>query len=122
MLRPRQRNKHAHQCKIDIDLLSFSQIISVRVRLEWSVSNAFDEKFAVAFEKEFRDRANSRVCAHSGNFLVQAPRRRKVFGRDDAPYLAKLGSTSRTTAPVRSMSSDVCAVEIKPVSNCDGAK
>src|SRR5437868_2088315 len=89
MLRPRQRNKHAHplagaaiekparrsvinphevqaslahQCKIDIDLLSFSQIISVRVRLEWSVSDAFNKKFSVAFEKEFRDRANSRVC------------------------------------------------------------
>ena len=31
-------------------------------------------------------------------------------------------NTSRTTAPVRSMSPAVCAVEMKPVSNCDGAK
>ena len=31
-------------------------------------------------------------------------------------------NASRTTAPVRSMSPVECAVEMKPVSNCDGAK
>jgi hypothetical protein len=31
-------------------------------------------------------------------------------------------NASRTTAPVCSMSPAVCAVEMKPVSNCDGAK
>ena len=120
MFRPWQRNKHvhpragtaiekparrsvinpdevqatlAHQCKIDIDLLRFSQIISVRVRLKGSVSNAFNKKLLVSFEKKFRDRANSRVCAHSGLFLVQAPRRRKVFGSDASRAL--LGYTGK---------------------------
>src|SRR6266513_653456 len=71
VLRPGQRHKHAHSCsgalikkparrcvinphdiqtnlthdrKIDIDLLRSSEIVSVRIRLEWSVSDAFDKK------------------------------------------------------------------------------
>src|SRR6059058_3924860 len=79
----------AHQRKIDIDLIGPPKITSVRVRLEWSVSDAFDKKLPVAFEKEFRDRANSRVCAHSGNSLVQAPHRRKGF-KEAALYATAL--------------------------------
>src|SRR5260370_24862303 len=44
----------AHQSKIDIDLLRSSQIISVRVRLKGSVSDAFDKKLLVPFENKFR--------------------------------------------------------------------
>src|SRR5438046_6539133 len=166
VLRPGQRHQHTHSCggamiknparwrvinphniqtnlaherKIDIDLLGSSEIVSVRVRLEWSVSDTFDKKLSVTFEKEFRDRANSRVCAHSGNSLVQATHRRKGFKvaavhRTTLIYAWQLRvnhlalkdqssrSASRMTSAVRSMSSNVCAVEINPVSNCDGAK
>src|SRR6266568_3056231 len=59
-----------HEGKIGIDLLGSSKIISFRVRLEGTVSNAFDKKLFVAFEEEFCDCANSRVCAHTGNSLV----------------------------------------------------
>src|SRR5439155_8370129 len=54
-------------------------IISFSVRPEWSISHPFNEKLSVIFKKEFRDRPNSRVCAHSGNSLVQPPHRRKDF-------------------------------------------
>src|SRR6266496_2540726 len=135
----------AHQSKIDIDLIRRPKITSIRVRLEWSVGDAFNKKLPVAFEKEFRDRANSRVCAHSGNSLVQATHRRKGFKvaavrrtasisawqypgsrrlRINHPALKDQSSrsASRMTSTVRSMSSNVCTVEINPVSNCDGAK
>ena len=42
--------------------------------------------------------------------------------RREAPARYSFANASRTTAPVRSMSAGVCAVEMKPVSNCDGAK
>ena len=67
----------AHQSKIDINLIRRPKITSIRVRLEWSVGDAFNKKLPVAFEKEFRYRANSQV--HSGNFLVEALCRRKDF-------------------------------------------
>ena len=37
-------------------------------------------------------------------------------------YVPSSANTSRRTPPVRSISASVCAVEMKPVSNCDGAK
>ena len=52
----------AHERKVDIDLLRSSEIISFRVRLEWTVGDSFNKKLSVTFEKEFRDWANSRVC------------------------------------------------------------
>jgi hypothetical protein len=54
----------AHERKIDIDLLGPSEIISFRVRLEWTVGNPFNKKLSVIFEEEFRDWANSRVRCH----------------------------------------------------------
>ena len=42
--------------------------------------------------------------------------------RREAPNSYSAFNASRTTAPVRSMSPAECAVEMKPVSNCDGAK
>ena len=125
VLRPRQRDQHAHsgggaaiekparrrvinahevdpdlahQRKIDIYLFGAPEIISLRVRLERTVGDALDKKLPVAFEKEFRDGANARFCGH------------------------RFDRASRITLPVRSISSGVCAVEINPVSNCDGAK
>ena len=94
MFRPRQRNENAHagrsatiekparrcminanyvqpgllhESKIDIHLLGPAEIVSLRVRFERPVGDAFYEKFAFAFEKEFSDRADSRVCAHNGS-------------------------------------------------------
>jgi hypothetical protein len=52
----------AHKSKIGIDLLGSSKIILVSVGPERPVSNSFNKKLSVAFEKEFRDWANSRVC------------------------------------------------------------
>ena len=42
--------------------------------------------------------------------------------RREAPNCYSAFNASRTTAPVSSMSPAECAVEMKPVSNCDGAK
>ena len=88
----------AHERKIDIHLFGASEIIFFRVRLKRAVGDALDEKLPISFEKELGDSANARFCAHRS---VRA---------------------SRITLPVRSISSGVCAVEINPVSNCDGAK
>ncbi len=52
----------AHESKIAIDLLRSSEVISFRVRLERTIGNAFDKELFVSFKKEFRHRANSRVC------------------------------------------------------------
>src|SRR6266704_1664595 len=52
----------AHESKIAIDLLRSSEVISFCVRLERTVGNAFDKELFVSFKKEFRHRANSRVC------------------------------------------------------------
>ena len=51
-----------HEGEIDIHLLRPPEIVPLGVRLERTVRDAFDEKLFVAFEKEFRRRANSRVC------------------------------------------------------------
>ena len=132
----------AHERKIDVHLLSSSQVIFFGVRLEGSIRDSLHKKLSVTLKKEFRDWANSRVCAHSGNSLVQPPHRRKDFncrlyprpcwpsssaafslnGSQACGYDYSSLRLSRITAPVRSISSRVCAVEIKPVSNCDGAK
>src|SRR5919106_4410366 len=48
----------AHQRQVGFNLSLPSEIISVCVRLEWSVGNPLNEKFFVALEKEFRDSAN----------------------------------------------------------------
>jgi hypothetical protein len=55
---------------------------------------------------------------------VETPQhdRRDNEWRREAPNSYSAFNASRTTAPVRSMSPVECAVEMKPVSNCDGAK
>ena len=90
----------AHQAKIDIHLFRPAESVPLCVRLERTVSRAFDEKLPFAFEKELRNGANPRVC--------------------EICHLER--SASRTTFAVRSISSGVWAVEMKPVSNWDGAK
>src|SRR4030095_10517867 len=52
----------AHQCQIGIDLFRSSEIISLYVRFERSVGNPFNKKFSGAFEKEFCNWPNPRVC------------------------------------------------------------
>src|SRR5713101_6261842 len=47
-----------HERKIDIYLFRAPEMISLRVRLKWPVGHALDKKLPLAFEKEFRDRAN----------------------------------------------------------------
>ena len=49
-------------------------------------------------------------------------RRPLLFVRQSCQFPYKTANASRTTSPVRSMSPAVCAVEMNPVSNCDGAK
>ena len=84
----------AHEGKINIDLLRPSEIVSFRVRLEWSISHPFNEKLSVTFKKEFRHGPNSRVCAHSGKGRDAARRRpvirAKSLGRGGLPN--RLGS------------------------------
>src|SRR5579864_5139669 len=89
-----------HQSKIRIRLFRAAEIISIRVRFERPVGHAFDEEFAVAFEKEFRGRANSCLDRSRHNERRASP----------------------TISAVREMSSVVCAVEMNPVSNWEGAK
>src|ERR1051325_3856972 len=63
----------AHQRKIDIHLFWLAEIISVRVRFERTVGDAFDEKLAVAVEKEFRNWSNSRgngFCHVVSGFVI----------------------------------------------------
>jgi len=56
----------AHECKIDVHLLRSSEVIFFGVRLEGSIRDSLHKKLSVTLKKEFRDWANSRVCAHSG--------------------------------------------------------
>src|SRR5437016_11450081 len=98
----------AHQRQIGVNLLRSSEIISVCVRLERTIGDPFKKKFPIAFEKEFRDRANARVGAHSGSFLVHATDSRKVdrLRRLLGPMLykcdlARLNSIGLATARVR---------------------
>ena len=90
----------AHHAKIDIHLFRPTETVPDRVRFERAVGRAFDEKLPVTFEKELRDGANPRICR--------------------VCHLER--SASRTTFAVRSMSFCVWAMEMKPVSNWDGAK
>ena len=48
----------AHHAKIDIDALWRSERVAFLVRLEWPIRRSLDEKFTIAFEKEFRDDAD----------------------------------------------------------------
>jgi hypothetical protein len=59
----------SHEREIDIHLLGPTEIVPFGVRLEGTVRDAFDEKLFVTFQKEFRRRANSRVCPHSESSL-----------------------------------------------------
>jgi hypothetical protein len=59
----------SHEREIDIHLLGPTEIVPFGVRLEGTVRDAFDEKLFVTFQKEFRRRANSRVCTHSESSL-----------------------------------------------------
>src|SRR6266513_6668 len=95
----------AHHAKIDIHLFGPAESVPLRVRLERAVSRAFDEKLPIAFEAELRNVANPCHVKREANSF---------------PY--RFSKTSRTTSAVCSMSFGVCAVEIKPVSNWDGAK
>jgi hypothetical protein len=62
--------------------------MSFRVRLEWAVGDSFNKKLSVTFEKEFRDWANSRVCAHSGKGRDAALRRPAIkHARADVKFL-----------------------------------
>src|SRR2546421_8963101 len=90
----------SHHSKIAIHGFGLTKSVPVFVRLEWAIGRALDEEFLVAFEKEFRNRADP--------FCFRCRHNRR--------------SPSRTTFAVVSMSAGVCAVEMKPVSNCDGAK
>src|SRR4029077_16247233 len=50
-----------HESEVDVDLLGPAKVVPFGVRLERTVSDAFNKKFFVALEKKFRSRANSRV-------------------------------------------------------------
>ena len=65
---------------------------------------------------------DTRVIARSLELYCEGcePYLRSLFGDRRAPN--NCPSESPTTAAVRSLSADACAVEIKPVSNWDGAK
>ena len=52
----------AHHAKIDIDLFGPAKSVPVCVRFERPVGGPLDEKFPIAFEKEFRNGADPRVC------------------------------------------------------------
>src|SRR6266480_4026316 len=52
----------AHERQIGIDLRGLAKIVSFRVRLERSVSDAFNKKLPVTVEKELCNWSNSRVC------------------------------------------------------------
>jgi hypothetical protein len=52
----------AHHAKIEIDLFGPAKSVPVCVRFEWPVGGPLDEKFPIAFEKEFRNSADPRVC------------------------------------------------------------
>jgi hypothetical protein len=56
-----------HENEIAINLLRPPKVISFCVGLKRTVGNAFNKKLFVSFEKEFRHRANSRVC-HACHF------------------------------------------------------
>ena len=62
----------AHKNEIAIDLLRLAKVISFCVRLERTVGDAFDKELFVSVKKEFRHRANSRVChaCHVGRYSV----------------------------------------------------
>src|SRR5207237_9708505 len=51
----------AHHAKIDIQLLRPAETVPFFVGLERAIGRALNEELAVAFEKEFRNRANSRI-------------------------------------------------------------
>src|SRR5262249_32935395 len=84
-----------HHAKIDIDGLGLSKSISFFIRLKRTVSRALDKKLAIPFEEEFRNRPD--------------------------PYCHRYAHSERNTFPaifaVFSMSPEVWAVEMKPVSN-----
>ena len=69
----------AHLREIALHLIARAEVMPFRVRFERPVGDALDEKFSVAFEEKFRDRANRArgSKAHSGSLIVQAARRRK---------------------------------------------
>jgi hypothetical protein len=60
MINPHQvQTGLTHERKVAIYLFRAPEMISLRVRLKRPVGHAFDKKLPLAFEKEFRDRANS---------------------------------------------------------------
>jgi hypothetical protein len=61
-----------HENQIAVNLLRPAEIISFCVRLERTVRNAFDKELFVSVKKEFRHRANSRVChaCHVERFIL----------------------------------------------------
>ena len=69
----------AHERQIFLYLFGMTEIVAFCVRLERSIGNAFNKKLPVTFKEKFRDRADPRVCAHTGNFLVQVAHRSKGF-------------------------------------------
>ena len=52
----------AHQRQIGIHLFRPADIISIRIRFERTVRDAFNEKLLVSVEKELRRGSDSRVC------------------------------------------------------------
>ena len=150
MLRPRESDQHAHAGRgatiekparrqminaHDVDpelahlgevaarLLLRAKVIAGRIRLERPVGGALDEKFPVALEEELGERtdADRRSLTHEELFLVQRADGRKAFARP-LPNEKPSASASCTIRAVASICAGWCAVEMKPVSNCDGAK
>ena len=139
----------AHQCQIGIDLFRSSEIISLCVRFERSVGNPFNKKFSGRLRKRISQLAESAgllslSCQaeapaaagskYSGSRIRDSSTslgmtnykccgaERFTFPKKRTVFSYSVSNASRITAPVHSMFSCVCAVEINPVSNCDGAK
>ncbi len=72
----------AHLGEVAPRLLLRAEIIARRIRLEWSVGGALDEKFPVALEEELGERtdADRRSQAHKEHFLVHERAGRNRFG------------------------------------------
>ena len=55
----------SHLREIAVHLLGRTEIMTFRIRLEWTVGDPFDKKLPVAFEEEFRDRTDRVRGTHS---------------------------------------------------------
>src|SRR3977135_3612155 len=93
----------AHQRKIDIHLFGATEIIPFAVRFKRTVGDALAEKFLVAFEKEFRARANPRFSRFCHVERRRMPRRSfmRRLGDISHCYRGKLTASPTESAELR---------------------